>query len=1235
MEVSEEELDLFYYTNDFMYINDIQGNTGATTLSNDELQIFNQRYKDFTTEYGFLSGFWGIFALGFTNKSGSMLLKHFYEQNIQDYYHRISYNSMILNTHKINIEIGKDLIRKILDKEILTNKKLLQSLKEYKTEINGIKNVSKTCYVSVAMQILLRFKPFVESLKNNYQPHTLSSCLLQIYSSLISENQVTHVSLLLEFLKIDPFKSDDPFNFLNYFFRILREVHPHLDYKLFISSTEIIFPIQLLQNTQECLNILYNNVRCEVQPKMLIIQLLEYENVDKDTILNLFSDSKFSNDYHILGSILYQGNGLNGHYTLITYVNENIIYYDDNVVFSFDKESRNYSSLPPIIGIILLKNKEDFLISSQGKVLLNDLLKDDFPRFYSISNISNYLNKLLNENDEIENKDDSKIMRFVQIINESESSFFVKGIKLNDIHTLIDMILSKCADKSPILIGINTNQIKNYIMFLAKYKGILIFDEPSEISLSVSKIIFTNIGLLNKFLDIELPNKLLLIIIEGFACKKEEFIQINSILKKAVEINAQLISINHVTDDPSITEFDLGCDPIEEEEDIHECDSHQAEIVNESGIDSTLMFDSLLEAKEKIKYAGWKAGAELSIRSSEENRIRFYCHLKNKELQCGFTLTVRKKKKTNKFHIISMTKHNHSLDPRDTIHYLMNTEQLSRLMSLRKAQTGINSIIKLMKKWYKIELIYRQIRHIEYHYKQKDMDLMQSKSLINYIEKINGDHHEYKVDINGITCTKGVLTFTKKELSNLNSTYVLAMDGTHFPNFLGWELVPLVSKNCENHIVCCGVLFATILNKEIVIWLLQCIFSHNESRNIRTIFSDEDLSLVFGIPDFNTMRTTDGETKINHGLCRRHKTENFKKHVKKHVKNEQDADNMIKYFQIMLETPHDDIAEQNLNLIEAFNYAEINSYLRDCVLPHGSKLMASKMNCLCLGIYTTNISESSNSLVKSTISHSYDTLVSMRKRIIFHFDKKEREENVRIKNRNQIALDIKIEFPQLSGPKYIMSLLDASLKKAKRLQVEIKGDSCYYFDDESENCHHTLFDKANKICSCRRLHRDGLFCSHFLKYMLDNNLEIEWSQIHPFYQLKHDNNDAIINEDISIPELNEDCQNATINPEEPAQNGKLTKESELWFMMRQLFNFCKDNPDLYDQTKDFMLNKITVHEENVVEKCKSTKHADNEVDFVQKVSARGRPKKNRFISPDEDGTWGEKEGKSKRKKKKG
>lgn len=84
----------------------------------------------------------------------------------------------------------------------------------------------------------------------------------------------------------------------------------------------------------------------------------------------------------------------------------------------------------------------------------------------------------------------------------------------------------------------------------------------------------------------------------------------------------------------------------------------------------------------------------------------------------------------------------------------------------------------------------------------------------------------------------------------------------------------------------------------------------------------------------------------------------------------------------MSETPHNDINEQNLKLIEESNYTKINCYPRDYVLSHDSKLMASKINCLCLSIHATNISETSNSLVKCTSSHSYGKLVSMKERII-------------------------------------------------------------------------------------------------------------------------------------------------------------------------------------------------------------------------------------------------------------
>lgn len=52
------------------------------------------------------------------------------------------------------------------------------------------------------------------------------------------------------------------------------------------------------------------------------------------------------------------------------------------------------------------------------------------------------------------------------------------------------------------------------------------------------------------------------------------------------------------------------------------------------------------------------------------------------------------------------------------------------------------------------------------------------------------------------------------------------------------------------------------------------------------------------------------------------------------------------------------------------------------------------------GYFTYNISELTNSMEKSTISHSYDTLVPMRKQIDKNFDKKEKEKNTRIRYQN-------------------------------------------------------------------------------------------------------------------------------------------------------------------------------------------------------------------------------------------
>lgn len=320
---------------------------------------------------------------------------------------------------------------------------------------------------------------------------------------------------------------------------------------------------------------------------------------------------------------------------------------------------------------------------------------------------------------------------------------------------------------------------------------------------------------------------------------------------------------------------------------------------------------------------------------------------------------------------------------------------------------------------------------------------------------------------------------------------------------LGWEMIPIINKNVHDKMKCCGVMFSTKLNKQLMKWLLSTLFNLQESSRIETIFTDQDSAALYSFPEFNQNR----RKQIKNCLCKWHKIENFRRQLLKYVKDKSIRSDMMKYFKKYLSTPYDKRADIYLGKIIKMKFADINRYLKNYVVPYQSKLVRSKITCLTLGISTTSTSECCNSVVKQTQSRSFETLKSMRKKLTFLIEKKERNEEFRASRaRSLTALEVQKHYP-IKGPRETLEKLNYSYLKSKRLIIidQTNQDKIFYQDPQSKDEHMTEFDTINKICSCFRLQRDGIVCSHLIRFREDNGEINPFHGIHPFYELSFDN----------------------------------------------------------------------------------------------------------------------------------
>ena len=155
----------------------------------------------------------------------------------------------------------------------------------------------------------------------------------------------------------------------------------------------------------------------------------------------------------------------------------------------------------------------------------------------------------------------------------------------------------------------------------------------------------------------------------------------------------------------------------------------------------------------------------------------------------------------------------------------------------------------------------------------------------------------------GNTTRIAVLTIHKEELENLaNFGDIIFVDGTHSALKMKWEILPLTLITKDYNITCGGILYAAIVNEQVIEWMLQKLTGYEEFRkSIQTFITDEDHSFKSTIKtwlkEVNSIPNLNNHINVNHVLCAMHKSRNFAK--KLHEVEEQHS-NLIEYYQIMI-----------------------------------------------------------------------------------------------------------------------------------------------------------------------------------------------------------------------------------------------------------------------------------------------------------------------------------------------
>lgn len=476
-----------------------------------------------------------------------------------------------------------------------------------------------------------------------------------------------------------------------------------------------------------------------------------------------------------------------------------------------------------------------------------------------------------------------------------------------------------------------------------------------------------------------------------------------------------------------------------------------------------------------------KSGFELKRQDSKNSdHIRYYCRS-----NCKFSIYLKKIDQNEYQTTKAVLIHDHEIDPQFTFHLLATSDQIDLIHAFKESNIKNTIIAKIMSQLYGsfwANITTRQIRSL---YEQRSLSNVDEIKELDELITANGGIIRY---LPSIEDPIAIFTATKDEIDN-GEVYgdVIVIDGTHYPNRNGFELVPVTCFDKSLHICSGGTLFSKNSTREVYLFLISCLM---EFCSIITIISDEESGIV-SVMDCEYQN-------IGHIICAWHKKKNIIKRVMAAFKNSQYLEEILKNIDIICYSY--DLIKVNaaINYIKDLESPSFIEYFNNNVIPILHKFSPAYIECFCLGKNVSSAGESANSLIKSTISARYYRLAQIKCEITRLYKRKEVGERDRIAYRRRNRESFFQTIFHIELPEEILKILDYSLEKTSRLQlIHDETDKIIVKDPKNEKTNIIYFDGGNLLCSCKKLLITGLPCSHILKYCIDQNMI---PLIHPRFQ---------------------------------------------------------------------------------------------------------------------------------------
>lgn len=566
--------------------------------------------------------------------------------------------------------------------------------------------------------------------------------------------------------------------------------------------------------------------------------------------------------------------------------------------------------------------------------------------------------------------------------------------------------------------------------------------------------------------------------------------------------------------------------PISREDAVMEELMKLATWFTQENLEATKGFRSQMDLVTYLNEKANSEGFQLVRKYSEkENHNMLRCHqhshynkLKDLNEDCEFLIRIRRCNKDNTWYVTSFDlQHNHFMDPSVYAHLVLDARTKGLIRDLYLTNVQMPQILSLIKCETGLQLSSQQVRSL-CKKAETERHVSETDALKEMMEKDGGSCYTLETAVDDTIYRIACGAFTQEELQNL-SQYgdFVSIDPTFAPLTSEWNIIPLTLIGKNRQLLSGGLIFASNTKAETFIWILQLLLEVLPTKDkLKTLCSDDDSGL--GSAFAKVTHTEHGVLGISVELKRRvstlrrvicywHKLENFRNFMVRAKVDKEGRQLYESYFKLMAFTRSEEIHRWALNKLK--NIDATRPYIvqiEDKLANFCKAQMGDMFNC---GYITSSGSESANNRLKSHMSGralSLCEIRSLQTDITQQANAFARYLTGR-KHRKVVAAEL-VEIMTLTNvSQNIATRILYSKQKAERFNVTRRGPNFIMEQTIEVEDGTTLIEKhtvSRTKCTCRKFEQTGLPCSHVLRTLMEQGIELSTEHVHPRWRLDHE-----------------------------------------------------------------------------------------------------------------------------------